>query len=300
MAEQQVNNFNNYGYLDVKIDSKWAELSHYISADQYNKLKRDIIRAAAARGINLSKHLYTGNDANGTVDIDTICPDIVSGQEVSVKDLVKLRSLTKNLVLYTTGVEDDPDNPGEKKLKTVNGKFDSTYDFLNENVISKPLAALYNEVRQVVVDMKNGAPCVECSTSCKTGCGSTCYSSCFIQCGADNCKNACAGSSACSNSCTTSCHNETCASECEATCGNGACKQRCSAACGKDACGVNACTITCGQTCHTDSCMNTCLTLCGRASDCNASCANLSSASHECAALSCGKARIPRGCGFRI
>ena len=295
MAEQQVNNFNNYGYLDVQIESKWAELQHYISADQYNKLKRDIIRTAAARGINLSKHLYTGSDPNGTVNIDTVCPDVVAGQEVSVKDLVKLRSLTKNLVLYTTGVEDDPDNPGEKRLKIVNGKPDSTYDFLNESLISKPLAALYNEVRQVVVDMKNGAPCVECSTSCRTGCGQTCYNSCFIQCGSDNCKNACMGTSACSNSCLTTCHNETCASECEATCGNGACKQRCSAACGKDACGVNACTITCGQTCS-GTCVNDCTSSCGFSS-CTTSCKGSSKGVTACSTSSCGNSCYNQNCG---
>ena len=298
MAEQQVNNFNNYGYLDVQIESKWAELQHYISADQYNKLKRDIIRTAAARGINLSKHLYTGSDPNGTVNIDTVCPDVVAGQEVSVKDLVKLRSLTKNLVLYTTGVEDDPDNPGEKRLKIVNGKPDSTYDFLNESLISKPLAALYNEVRQVVVDMKNGAPCVECSTSCRTGCGQTCYNSCFIQCGSDNCKNACMGTSACSNSCLTTCHNETCASECEATCGNGACKQRCSAACGKDACGVNACTITCGQTCS-GTCVNDCTSSCGFSS-CTTSCKGSSKGVTACStadSASCGNNCYGQTCG---
>ena len=285
MAELTVNNFNNYGYLDVEIQSQWAELSHFISADQYNKLKHDIIRVAAARGIDLSKHLYEG-PGTGTVDIDELCPDVEAGQEVSVQDIVKLRKLTKNLVLYENAIKTN-ETTGEQELKLdASGKPNSKYDFLNENVVSKPLAALYNEVRQVAVDMKNGAPCVSCSTNCKTGCGQTCYTSCHYQCAAANCKSACGGTSGCTNSCSTNCHNETCSQECEASCGFGACKQQCSAACGRNACGVNACTITCGGTCI-GTCMTGCKSACGFES-CNTLCKGTEVGENHCRDNSCG------------
>ena len=295
MAELTVNNFNNYGYLDVEIQSQWAELSHFISADQYNKLKHDIIRIAEARGIDLSKHLYEGS-GTGTVDIDEICPDVEAGQEVSVQDIVKLRKLTKNLVLYENAIKTN-ETTGEQELKLdASGKPNSKYDFLNENVVSKPLAALYNEVRQVAVDMKNGAPCVSCSTNCKTGCGQTCYTGCHFQCAAANCKSACGGTSGCTNSCSTNCHNETCSQECEATCGYGACKQQCSAACGRDACGVNACTITCGGTCI-GTCMTGCKSSCGFES-CSSLCKGNATGENHCRDGSCGYS-CRQNCGIQ-
>ena len=100
MADNEVTstNFNVRGFLDVRLDSVWAELSHYISAEEYNLLKADIVRVAKARGITIAQNI--------------IPSDIQSGKTVTVDDLVKLRAMTKNTVLYDGG-------------KNVNGKLES-------------------------------------------------------------------------------------------------------------------------------------------------------------------------------
>lgn len=170
----------------ITIASAWASLTDYISADQYNKLVSDIVSVASARGITISATPSTK----------------ASGDPVSLADILALQNLTNNTIRYYRASDGTTANSDTTK-----------YPFHSPATVVKPMALLFNEVRQVMVDMYSGAGCVQCSNACRVDCSVTCTTatsesstSCGATC-AQSCSATCVGScfTTCSNGCGSGC-----------------------------------------------------------------------------------------------
>ena len=184
---------------NVSLTSDWASLSDYISVDAFNKLKTDIVEVAKSRGMMVDNNGTIKNTlTNATVAIPA---NKTAGEKVLLSDVTDLQKLAKDTVAY---------HAGNTSYNSDNSVKSSSYTYKNPVTMVKPLALLYNEVRQVVVDMYSGAGCANsCSTSCKSGCSQTCYNACTTGCTEGNCTNSCGTSctSSCSGGCTNTCSN---------------------------------------------------------------------------------------------
>lgn len=306
--------------------SKWAALTHYISAKEYNALRHDLIASAYWRGIDISKQykkihdndsskisvnmtrdtdissnpnveeLFDKNVAEIEKELNTapgggigLVPEVKQGQIVYVKDLKLLQDVTDNTILYDGGSKDvtaDSTDTDGNDLKVNRQKYH------NPSNISKPLALLYNEIRQTVVDINSGAGCVNCSTACKSQCATNCYTDCAGVCTSGNCMQSCGTSclgrcydlcktecgmqcqNVCGGSCINECHTTCTGAACSNMCDDANCDHTCQAVCMYSSCGGN-CSGTCGNgSCSnncTGSCMQTCGHVCGL-SNCNTQC----------------------------
>ena len=148
------------------LTSDWATTNDYISADQYNKLVTDIATVLDKRG-------YTANSRPANV---------TQGGTVEFSDIIALRNYVSNVINYK------------------NGSNDSDANFPYDGQTSVPMAKLYNEVRQVLVDMNGNAGCIHCTNSCRQGCAANCYTSRDVSCENGTCSGRCK-SSECSGIC---------------------------------------------------------------------------------------------------
>ena len=123
------------------LTSSWAKETDFVSVDQYNKLLTDAVNAASSRGI-------TSKSTSGKTK--------TAGDIITVADMTTLRDFVAGVVGYANGTD---------------------YPFVAST--STPIAKIYNEVRQVVVDMNNNAGCIMCSSSCKQGCSTNCKNKCY-------------------------------------------------------------------------------------------------------------------------
>ena len=218
----------------VILNSKWQSLNDYISADAYNKLKSDILTVSTARGmLKEDNGVYTNTLTKSVINIPN---DKNAGDVVYIQDINDLQDIAKNTVAYNDSEQTSvSENKIDDEGNTYKDTLQSSYDYKDPNNISKPLALLYNEVRQVVVDIYAGAGCANsCSTACKSACSQTCYEACTTGC---NTENACYGS--CGNNCNTTCYNNGCTQ----SCGNGCtdtCKMTCTTNCSASGCAQNS------------------------------------------------------------
>ena len=253
--------------LNVTLNSSWASLSDFISADAYNKLKADVLNVAVARGMmTLSDSVYTNTTTNTQVSVPA---DKVAGEIVKIQDIKDLQNIAKNTVAYngsdqTTYSSSKTDDNGD----TYTDVSVSSYPYKNPSNLSKPLALLYNEVRQVVVDSYAGAGCANsCSTACKSSCSQTCYSACTTQCSSGSCSGSCGGGSDCNASCVSgckgTCSDSTCTATCTTNCSSTAsCGNSCSGLCTYASCNDNSCDSNCIGRCNTNSCYDACSSYC--------------------------------------
>ena len=265
---------------NVSLTSDWASLSDYISVDAFNKLKTDIVNVAESRGMMVNNNGTIKNtltNANVTVPANK-----TAGEKVLLSDVTDLQKLAKDTVAY---------HKGSTSYNADNSVKSSSYTYKNPVTMGKPLALLYNEVRQVVVDMYSGAGCANsCSTSCKSGCSQTCYNACTTGCTDGNCVGSCG--TTCTSSCSSSC-SSSCGSNCTSSCTGSGCTMSCGNSC-SSSCGSN-CSTTCITTCS-GGCINSCNNTCGNScsstctTTCTASCNNActSTCANSCKDKTCG------------
>lgn len=151
----------------------------YVAANDYNELVDEISNAKNSRGLG------TGTASK-----------VSKGQEITQAHLTNLQDTTKNTIRYGSKTE---------------------YNFAAPSSSGPPLASLYNQVREVVVDLNTNQRCVACSSSCRETCSYNCYTPCGSGCSSvctgcsEGCENACGSNcvnacqNSCSNACSTSC-----------------------------------------------------------------------------------------------
>jgi hypothetical protein len=189
----------------------------YVSADDYNGLVDEITNGKQTRGL--------GNDAPPKVD---------PGEEITQKDLIDLQESIDYTIRYAAKTR---------------------YDFIALANTGRPVTQVYNQVRQVAVDLDTQQRCITCSSACRQECSYNCYQLC-----GDGCSNACLG-------CTWGC-THSCGSDCTNSCYN-QCSMSCSTSCSGN-CGASACTAECKSANCTGNCYTTCANSCKNA--CSGSC----------------------------
>lgn len=253
---------------NIVLKSSWATLNEYVSADAYNKLKEDILVVGKARG------MIDNNNVNTTTGKPILIPaDKTAGDIVKLQDIVELQNVSRRTIAYEGKNED--------------------YDYKDPKAMSKPLALLYNEIRQIVIDMYTGASCSNgCSTACKANCSQTCYNACTTECADSNCSGYCLNTctlgctSGCKNECESGCTNINCKYEANDMCGADSCKSNC-----KDSCNIRSCASACDINCY-KSCMSACGESCqldtACTSTCQAECSNGCGLDNVCSSLVTG------------
>ena len=252
--------------INIQLKSSWASLSDYVSADAYNKLKEDVLAVAKARGMITEDNINTFT--NKTVNSPT---DKIAGEIVKISDIIELQNIARGTIGYEGLCKD--------------------YNFKNPSNLSKPLALLYNEVRQVVVDSYAGAGCANsCSTACKSSCSTNCYTACTTECLNDSCESYCFSTcssgclnSGCKDDCITNCTTSNCTYESNDSCGVELCRNNCSDSCSINSCAQD-CAIACFKTCYSDcgttcqhsvSCSGTCFMECSNGCGTDSACSSL-------------------------
>jgi hypothetical protein len=154
----------------------------YISAQDYNELCNEIGSAKSSRGLGSTK------------------PSPVNpGDAITQSHITALQDSVNNTVRYGS---------------------QTRYSFNNQQTSGPPLALLYNQVRQVVVDLQTNQCCVTCANACRQGCSINCYANCGSGCstGCSGCYTSCTGCGGCTGSCGTGC---TGCGACSGGCGSG-------------------------------------------------------------------------------